>query len=312
METSNKDNTEIKENLESTTTEINSNNNTSTPIKTEDKNIFILDTAFFIQLKQLQTENVYYTTNFVITEIRDEKARDNYNINKDFIKIRDPSKESLKTITKFARKSNDLYNLSITDISIIALAYEISLEKSSKSNENNKIEENISSLRKEPLEWIIRKRAKKSNKEKTLSNEPEDDGFVEVKTSKTNKNKDKDKDFKLKKDVEDILNDDNSKSDDEEDRLWNEFNEYSVTEGDKVNIYKENDWINETNVNDKLIKFIKYEDALDKENKEKNNKNETKIYTITDDFTMQNVLLKIGLNVLSVNGLIVKRIKNFL
>lgn len=273
------------------------------------KSIFVLDTAFFIKLKQFNFENIYYTTNFVINEIKDENARDNYNINKDFIIIKDPSKESLKLITKFAKKSNDLYNLSITDISVIALSYEI-LNDLNKSNDSTdeKLNNNLI-LRKEPLEWIIKKRTKKENNSNSKpENLTEEDGFVCV----NNKNKNN----KLKKNVEDILNDEDE-TNNEFDKLWNDFNEFVFTGDGKHTLLKENEWINNSNIDDKLSKFIKYEDILDKSKSTDNNNTNSKsktpnIYTITDDFTMQNVMLKIGINVLSVNGLIVKRVKNFL
>ena len=57
----------------------------------------ILDTSFFIKLTSLDlTKNKYYTTQYIVNEIRDPKARDFYQLNKNFIEIKNPSKESIK------------------------------------------------------------------------------------------------------------------------------------------------------------------------------------------------------------------------
>ena len=86
----------------------------------------ILDTSYFIKLRPLDlvNNNKYITTQYIVNEIKDVHARDFYNLNKDFIEITNPTKESMKAVSSFAKASNDLTYLSIADLSIIALAYE--------------------------------------------------------------------------------------------------------------------------------------------------------------------------------------------
>ena len=57
----------------------------------------IIDTSYFIKLKPLNIEGgyKYYTTEFIVKEIRDVHSRNFYKLNKDFITIRNPSKENL-------------------------------------------------------------------------------------------------------------------------------------------------------------------------------------------------------------------------
>jgi len=57
----------------------------------------IIDTSYFIKLKPLNIEGgyKYYTTEFIVKEIRDEHSRNFYKLNKDFITIRNPSKENM-------------------------------------------------------------------------------------------------------------------------------------------------------------------------------------------------------------------------
>lgn len=222
----------------------------------EKKVIHVVDTAFFIQLKSIDTKKEYFTTQFVVDEIRDEKAREHYNLNKVFIKIQNPTKKAMKDISSFAKKSNDLFNLSITDLSVIALAYDLC-----SVNLQDK-------LRMEPKEWIIKKREKKPPKEKP---EEDEEGFIEVKSGKKESN-----------------------DDDADYNLWKDF------EGDS-------DWINSNNIDDKLSKYNKYEKSgpIDEASQQG-------IFVITDDYTMQNVLLKMGISVLSTHNLLIKRVKNFL
>lgn len=63
----------------------------------------VLDTSFFIKLKPLDltnsdgsVKNKYYTTDFVVKEIKDEKARNFYQLNKDFIEVKHCDRESMK------------------------------------------------------------------------------------------------------------------------------------------------------------------------------------------------------------------------
>ena len=93
--------------------------------KENTKSYMILDTSFFIKLTSLNLDkNNYYTTQYIVNEIRDPKARDFYQLNKNFIEIKNPNKDSIKKVSKFAKESNDLTYLSIADLSVMALAYE--------------------------------------------------------------------------------------------------------------------------------------------------------------------------------------------
>lgn len=122
------------------------------------KTHMILDTSYFIKLKPLNLLEgwKYYTTDYIVKEIRDEKAREFYNLNKDFIQIKTPTKESFIKVSQFAKQSNDLANLSLPDLSIISLAYEI-------INQEGLGE----SIRKEPMNYeVVMKETKQKKEEK--------------------------------------------------------------------------------------------------------------------------------------------------
>ncbi|KAG6994133.1 20S-pre-rRNA D-site endonuclease nob1 [Physcia stellaris] len=71
-----------------------------------------------------------FTISAVISEIKDANARSRVETTLlPFLTIRDPDIKSIKTVTDFARKTGDLGVLSKADISILALAYELECEK---------------------------------------------------------------------------------------------------------------------------------------------------------------------------------------
>jgi hypothetical protein len=71
----------------------NSLNNTNQNSKN-----YVLDTAFFINQKPLNLAegSKYFTTEFIVKEIKDEKAREYFNLNKEFIEIQNPSRDVMK------------------------------------------------------------------------------------------------------------------------------------------------------------------------------------------------------------------------
>ena len=217
------------------------------------KKIYVLDTAFFIKIQplNLNEDEEYWTTEYVSEEIKDKKSRDHFDINKQFIKIQNPSKESMKKITIFAKKSKDLFNLSVPDLSVLALTLEFS------KNANLNVME-------QPLEFKIIKKDIIKEKEELI---PDDDGFVEVKSKKPKKEEESEEKLFA--------------------QMWGEEDE---------------DWITPVNIDKKMNKFMSYSEAP----------SEGGVFLITDDFTVQNVGLKMCLNILSVNGLSIKSIKNYL
>ncbi|CCU80297.1 proteasome maturation and ribosome synthesis protein Nop10 [Blumeria hordei DH14] len=78
----------------------------------------------------LSLAETLYTTPAVIEEIRDAVTRARVeSLLVPFLTIRSPRPASIKTIQEFARKTGDLEVLSRTDIHLIALAYELECER---------------------------------------------------------------------------------------------------------------------------------------------------------------------------------------
>ena len=247
----------------------------------KDLSYMILDTSFFIKLTSLNLEkNKYFTTQYIVNEIRDVKARDFYQLNKNFIQIKNPTKESIKQVSKFAKESNDLTYLSIADISVMALAYE-TIKNMGKLDKLNKKPLNYKII---PQEKLMEEIQKKKNE-----------------TKKINENKIENK----------IMNID--EDDDEEgwitpENLYTKLDEMNgIHEIKSKNIKKkEDEKIENINTNKEM--------NIDENNNNEENKinDDINVYVNTADFTLQNVCMKMGIPILGVDGLRIRNIKNYI
>ena len=247
----------------------------------KDLSYMILDTSFFIKLTSLNLEkNKYFTTQYIVNEIRDVKARDFYQLNKNFIQIKNPTKESIKQVSKFAKESNDLTYLSIADLSVMALAYE-TIKNMGKLDKLNKKPLNYKII---PQEKLMEEIQKKKNE-----------------TKKINENKIENK----------IMNID---EDDDEEGWITPENLY--TKLDEMNGIHE---INSKNIKKKEDEKIENINTNKEVNIDENNNNEENkinddinVYVNTADFTLQNVCMKMGIPILGVDGLRIRNIKNYI
>uniref|UniRef100_A0A060SX67 20S-pre-rRNA D-site endonuclease NOB1 n=1 Tax=Blastobotrys adeninivorans TaxID=409370 RepID=A0A060SX67_BLAAD len=70
----------------------------------------------------------FFTTPAVHAEIRDERARQNLMLWGDKLTVRQPKPEFMTIVTEFSKKTGDYSVLSSTDLSILALCYELECE----------------------------------------------------------------------------------------------------------------------------------------------------------------------------------------
>ena len=131
----------------------------------------ILDTSFFIKLTPLDlNKNKYLVTQYIVNEIKDKKARDFYELNKSFIEIKNPTKDSMRKVSKFAEESNDLTYLSIADLSVMALAYE-TIKNLGMINKLNKKPKNFNIVDQEKKKEINKKQNEKNKENENKINE---------------------------------------------------------------------------------------------------------------------------------------------
>lgn len=70
----------------------------------------------------------YFTINEVLHEIRDKKARETLETLPFELEIRTPSDLAMKTVYNFAKQTGDFASLSLCDLKIIALTYDLEIE----------------------------------------------------------------------------------------------------------------------------------------------------------------------------------------
>ena len=302
----------------------------------DNRKFYVLDTSFFIKIRPLDLleDNIYICTQYIINEIRDKNAREYYNMKKSFIKIVNPSKESMKHVSQFAKKSNDLSYLSIADLSVIALAYE-TICKLGKDNLLNKEPLNYTIIDKDKIDMEIRKKEKEKERElmKKLEEEEEED-FNEENNINTNSNQNNENNNENNNNENNENNIENNNNNEYENNNNenNNNNEYENTWNENGDDDDEGDWITPENLKTKLSEITgiidkKIEKENNKNNKnkneenknEENNKNENNnkniinnVFIYSTDYTLQNVSLKMGIPVIGFDGFQIKKIKNYI
>lgn len=261
----------------------------------------IVDTTAFIKNEQLQNvaENML-TVQGVVDEIKNDKQLSRLVVLPYSLKIREPFPENLKFVTEFAKKTGDYATLSLTDLTVIALTYEL-----------EKQEIGIDHLRTEP---IVAKTVYSSTK-------PRPDGFeskfqlpgfyVSKDTSGKNEEAADDIDIteaELAERIAQMSCDPNSteeilvKVDEElpEESLEHENSLEELEENVQTSEDEDNDeegWITPSNIKSLKSNFgpQTYSEKV------------PAVACMTSDFALQNVLKQIGLQVSALDG----RVNNF-
>ncbi|KAK4010952.1 hypothetical protein OUZ56_020071 [Daphnia magna] len=97
----------------------------------KDKKIskLVADSAAFIRNAQMQDiADVVYTVRDVVDEIRDQATKQRLRVLPYEIKMMEPSPDAIVKVTEFAKKTGDYATLSATDIKVLALTYQLEVE----------------------------------------------------------------------------------------------------------------------------------------------------------------------------------------
>ncbi|ODV93795.1 hypothetical protein PACTADRAFT_4696 [Pachysolen tannophilus NRRL Y-2460] len=250
----------------------------------------------------------FITTPGVFSELKDDFAKSQLVLWGSNLKIRQPKPEFIKRVSEFSKLTGDYSVLSINDIHIIALAYELEYELNNGDwrlrkypGEKKIFPQKIAA----DAETAIAAGVETSPVDKVLSKDDEEDedssktgewtsvsqkiGTGEGKQKKKRRGGKKQREKREAREVESL-----SVS------LEPEFNE----EDD------DGDWITLENLQEEMIK-----DSNEKIEKETSTtgKIKIKVALTTGDFACQNVSLQIGLNLMnSMSGLRIKRVRNYM
>jgi RNA-binding protein NOB1 len=264
----------------------------------------VVDTNAFI--KQVRMETIgeeFYTIPQVISEVRDPRAREflkNYPFE---IKTREPTPVALKAVAAFARKSGDYPFLSAVDLRVLALVY--TLESEAKGT--------TSHLRTEPLKLgtslaTAASDNKKNEEEKEEDEEEEEKEGEEEKddteTTTDNNNNNKENDQPSTSNNDNIKTDSTTATTDSQDTTP-QTDQHKEEDDDTKEAVDDDDggWITSDNIAKLKAKRGQEEDVLVSE--------EVQVGCFTTDFAMQSVLLQMGLKLLSVEGMVIKKIRQF-
>jgi RNA-binding protein NOB1 len=224
----------------------------------------------------------------VVSEIKDEKTRQRLQFIPYEIKYREPSTEDIKLVVSFAQKTGDYSQLSSTDIKLIALT--LRLEKESNGDQN---------IREKPIQAKVVPQKNVSKLDQTV-------GFCGFQRNHINNNNNNNKvketnDKKVEEcDENDVKEDNVVENEGNDDNDDNDIEE-EVEECDD----SEEGWITPNNVDlvRKQMMGLKVENEVNEE---------VSVGCLTGDYAMQNVLMQMGLKVISIrDGLCIRETKQY-
>ncbi|KAF9432400.1 Nin1 binding protein [Entomortierella beljakovae] len=313
----------------------------SNPFLTNDNtndraNHLVLDTSPFLRggaSKLRALAEKFYTIPEVLNEIRDRQARNDLAMLPFDIKVINPNETSVRAVADFARKTGDYAVLSVTDLRVLALVYQLEVENCGmKRIRTEPLRPNVQAGSKKPAATPKRTKhsakeitgdfedeepAEQLNKDETLANSEEQGNTVLEEDSED----EEDEDVENEQPVEEIteklenlataevpqLEEEKQKEESTADEDTKESESIEKSESkDNGNDDEDDDgeWITPDNVK----KFKRHGTTKPKKARQPLL---MQVACTTGDFAMQNVMLQMGLNLLSLDGLRISKVKNW-
>ncbi|XP_012690119.1 RNA-binding protein NOB1 isoform X2 [Clupea harengus] len=300
----------------------------------------VADAGAFLKKAPLQEigQNIY-TLKDVVDEIRDKPTKRSLSFLPYTLIFKDPFPEHIRFVTEFAKKTGDYPSLSATDIKVLALTYQLELEKVGSSHLKSEpdIKVQVCSTRRHPeapvniagFHFPQKKTSEphvhsQANRETYAHSQDSDNvefsSFQFWRTTLPNIEADllemlgADAISAVGGEVSETLesvhlsSEENTSIDsgkgEDLDIVSTGSQEESEEEKEKGDDDDEDDgggWITPSN-----IRQLKFDASHGKPAAD------VKVGCVTTDFAMQNVLIQMGLNVLSVNGMLIKQTRNYI
>ncbi|KAG0240792.1 Nin1 binding protein [Actinomortierella wolfii] len=303
----------------------------------------VLDTSPFLRggASKLRTlAEKFYTIPEVLNEIRDRQARQDLALLPFDIEVINPTEDSVRAVATFARKTGDLAVLSATDLRVLALTYQLEVAANgTRRIRSEPIKGNTQSGSAKPQQS---KRQKNKAKEvadfdddaeakehevdtqkeeesvvqegqegqtesaagtvldETYESEDDEVEVVQDSTTATEVAEEKEEAVEELASKLDALSTDEPKAETELEATTTETAEAANEEDDD-----DGEWITPENVR----KFQRF--GTSKPKKKQRKPLLMQVACTTGDFAMQNVLLQMGLNLLSIDGLRISKIKSW-
>ncbi|KAF8988715.1 Nin1 binding protein [Haplosporangium bisporale] len=283
----------------------------------------VLDTSPFLRggaTKLRSLADKFYTIPEVLNEIRDKQARNDLALLPFDIEVINPNESSVRAVAAFARKTGDYAVLSATDLRVLALTYQLEFEICG-----------MKRIRAEPLRPNVQQTSKPQTPKRTkhsAKEAPED--FEDETPSEGTENQETSESVEDNNEQGNTVLEEEPEDDDEDEEVVQEIsekleelstadkdegstsasNEEPQTEDTNTNGNAEDDdddgeWITPEN-----LKKFKRHGTL-KPKKKVRQPILMQVACTTGDYAMQNVLLQMGLNLLSIDGLRISKVKNW-
>lgn len=244
----------------------------------------------------------------VISEIRDKEARRRLEALPFPITMRQPQPHSIKFVNEFSKKTGDYASLSLADIKVLALTYELEVE----------VQGSDSHLNTEPRKIVTEGATTKASRNQKFNDPPEqEEEEEEVDKCVPGEDRETD-DITHEEDTEPTEREENCGTQETEEYSETATEEDSKTEdaeNEDEDEGKENEdddddggWITCENIKRRRGKrniFGGVEEEVEEET-------DVKVACITGDFAMQNVLKHIGLAVMGVDGRLIRQLKTYI
>ena len=256
-----------------------------------------------------------FSVSSVISEIKDADARSRLETTLiPFLTIKDPSVSSIKIVSEFARKTGDLAVLSGTDVSVLALAYELECERNGgdwrlrrtpgQQGINGPVPQRTDFLaaeepknQAESMEAQSTQQMPESQNSETLNNS--DSILLSFDAQKAKGQEDD-----LSTAAQLLMISDSNASKPKVESMMND--RQTTMEASETDTSDSEGWITPANLKKHQSRDTSGESLALAENKT------LQVATITTDFAMQNVLLQMGLNLLSTSMQQVRHIKTYI
>ncbi|XP_005726405.1 RNA-binding protein NOB1 isoform X2 [Pundamilia nyererei] len=279
----------------------------------------VADAGAFLRKAPLQEigRNIY-TLKDVVEEIRDKPTRRSLAFLPYQLHFKEPHPEHIRHVTEFSKKTGDYPSLSATDIKVLALTYQLELENvgSQHLRKEPEVKVNIQSTQRHPetpmnvagFHFPSKKPADSTNvqqteTEKKTPNETDGDEFNSfqfwreplpaIDDELLGLLKEGNESPQTEKRAEQRASAGQSDDEDKENEPDDEDDEEDDDDG--------GGWITPGNIKEVKMDSADWTAPAD-----------IKVGCLTTDFAMQNVLIQIGLHVLSVNGMLIKQARNYI
>jgi len=282
----------------------------------------VADSAAFIRNVDLdKLASKVFTIPDVLSEIRDPTTRQRLQVLPYDIHMREPSQDAIKFVTEFSKKTGDFKVLSAVDMRVLALTYQLTKEFGGGDNIRDEPQKKTEVVPKSKLVadnqmagfYIVKSKRKNKKGADVPADERQAEEAMEEEASSDELSKTEDEQTDDSNVVDVNENQMNVESEGKEGMEGMDTKDSGIDEEvveDEHNDEDDDDddagWITPSNI--KAIKQQMGDDGSEQQL----DVSVVKCGCLTTDFAMQNVLIQMGLSVISVDGRLIRQARNYI